>query len=147
MREYYKPNEDDLSSIGFSATQTIQDGTTTHIPAQTSRPTLGELQGKVIQTQHPPPNTASTHSSTIPPPSSVFTPVIVQPSDAQTTASSVTFGSILTDMDRRQAQRDAKQAQLFETMIQMMTKITNPPDPNDPKASQSPPLEGAGTKP
>ena len=142
MREYYKPTEDDLPSIGFSATHTAQESPPTTTSLSSSRPTLGNLHGKIIQTPHSTPSRTSTQSS-VPSPSAVFNPVITPPSDAQTTASSVTFGSLFTDMERRQAQRDAKQAQLFETMINMMSKITKTPDQH---SSQSPPLEGAGQK-
>ena len=135
MIEYYKPTEDDLSSIGFSATQTIQDGASL---SNASRPTLGQLQGKVIQTTSTSSTVANTSESSIPAPSAVFNPVIVA-SDAQTTASSVTFGSILTGMERRQAKRDAQQNQLFEKMITMMSSLTK-------DQQKSPSLEKAGEK-
>ena len=138
MIEYYKPAEDDLSSIGFSATQTIQDGSSP-ITNSITRPTLGNLQGKVIQTGSTSSTAANTSETSIPAPSAVFNPVIV-PTDAQTTASSVTFGSILTDMERRQAQRDAQQTQLFEKMLTMMSTLTK-------NQQESPSLEKAGKPP
>ena len=135
MVEYYKPAEDDLSSIGFSATQTIQDGSSlSH--TTTNRPTLGQLQGKVIQTNSSSSHAVTNSESSIPAPSAVFNPVVVQ-DDAQTTVSSVTFGSILGDMERRQAKRDAQQNQLFEKMLTMMSSLTK-------NQQESPSLEKAG---
>ena len=135
MVEYYKPAEDDLSSIGFSATQTIQDGSSlSH--TTTNRPTLGQLQGKVIQTNSSSSHAVTNSESSIPAPSAVFNPVVVQ-DDAQTTVSSVTFGSILGDMERRQATRDAQQNQLFEKMLTMMSSLTK-------NQQESPSLEKAG---
>ena len=106
MIEYYKPAEDDLSSIGFSATQTIQDNQSL-ANNLTNLPTLGNLQGKVIQTGSTSSTAVNTSETSLPAPSAVFHPVVV-PADAQTTASSVTFGSILTHMELRQAKRDTQ---------------------------------------
>ena len=73
MIEYYKPADDDLSSIGFSDTQTIHDGsslTNTSI----NRPTLGQLQDNVIQTNSTSSTAVNTSESSIPAPSAVFNP-------------------------------------------------------------------------
>ena len=98
-KEYCR-QEDDLSSIGMSATNAIP-GTSVHPFNNFSNcPTLGSLQGTIIQD--------STSISSQQPPSqsivssSVFHLVTV-PMDAQTTASSVTMESVMQSMEHRAA--------------------------------------------
>ena len=107
----------------MSATNTIHGSVANN--SQVQRPTLGDLQGTVIQ--------APVQSIA---PSAVFQPVTI-PHDAQTSSSSITMESVMQRMEKR----DAKQAKILETMLSMMSTIakqTAAPSPSLEKAGQPP---------
>ena len=118
--EYYR-QDDDLSSIGMSATQTLTGSTTTN--SSPSRPALGSFPQTIQATDKP-----AVVSNASLAPSAVFHPVAI-PRDEQTTASSVTMESMMQLMEKRHAKQD----QLLETMMQMMTTFAH-------QSNQSPPL-------
>ena len=124
--EYYR-QEDDISSIGMSATNTFVDGSVNPNKAPITRPTLGSLQGTVIQPSSLKPQA----------PSSVFHPITIS-QDAQTTASSVTMESMM----QRFEQRDARQDKMMENMMKMVQSIAQ----STQSAQQSPSLGKAGDK-
>ena len=115
---YYKrSDEDSVSTMGMSATQTVgggeflasREGTHT----LSDRPTLGDMEGAVVG----PSSTASTNNT----PqgqagiSTVHQPTVVHtPSDAQTTASSVTMESLFSSLERRQEQQMKQQEKMFQ---------------------------------
>ena len=132
--EYYR-QEDDLSSIGMSATHTVQD-TANHSSSQ-SRATLGNLPRTIqASTSHSHQQSTSNTNSSLAP-SSVFHPVTI-PNDAQTTASSVTMESMMQKFE----QREHRQDQILEKMMNMMTTIAQ----NQKPSSSSPSFEKAGDK-
>ena len=128
---YYKHSDDDpISTMGMSATQTTGMSYASVARQESSRATLGDLAGTVIESSQ----VSRGSSNNMPSISSVFQPTAIHtPSDAQTTASSITMESFMQTMEQRQAKQEERQAQMFnqsmimqQQMIDMMKKMSGP---------------------